>query len=321
MQHPALTIRNAAFAALFTCLQFGATAHAEPFVLADFEAYADAIDSSVLFRYPGFSGDNIGNDDLFEDIAMVRSVSSIRVPAAAADNPAIGQYLMHLSWTNMPEIPDFTNTRYVRVRTAPLSPAEISDPIISFEHPFSFAIFTDKPVEVVLLLRETHSTGDYGTNGGRTGSVKWLGVTGERETNGVTGGIPVPANEWVTMVFDIPAMAANAVPRTGEGPLVSTTGKGVFEALGFIGAPGVTYNVFLDNFMILLDDPVVEDKTFLGYVIDEGQQWLDTGAFAGWLYIGQQPWVYAALLQNWVYIDDSTYDPESANGVWAYILK
>jgi hypothetical protein len=66
-----------------------------------------------------------------------------------------------------------------------------------------------------------------------------------------TSGIVVPANEWVTVVFDIPDFASSAIPRTGSGALTSSTGKGVFEAIGFIGEPGETYDVYLDNFAIV----------------------------------------------------------------------
>lgn len=295
-------------------------------VIADFEDYAGAPDSTVLFRFPGFSGDNIDVDPFEEDIAVVRDINSVRVPEAARGNPEVGQQVMHLSWTfeaNWGE--QDPGLRYVRVRTVPLAPSDITDPIISFEHPFRFDIFTDEPIEITLLVRETNSEGAIGENGGRSGDVKWLGSSGERVGNAISSGILVPAGEWITLVFDIPELADSAIARTGEGgPLTSTTGKGVFEALGFVGEPGVTYNVFLDNFVVEMEPTNgngngEDDGKLLGYDIGE-DGWVDTGDFFGRLYAEQEPWIYSQLLQGWVYIDDENHDEEH-NGAWVYILK
>lgn len=232
-------------------LSLTSAAQETPFVLADFEEFGGAAEGTVFLRYPGFS-DNYGHAPHGRgelDFSQVRSV--LDLPEEAAGNPAIGEQVLHLRWEYLPEgHPDAPlNYRYSRVRTVPYSPSHITDPVISFEHPLRFDIFTNEPLEVALLLRETDSDGEYGSNGGRSGSVKWVGGRDE-SGNTIRKAVPIPPNRWVTVEFTIPLLAESALARTGSGPLTSTTGKGVLEALGFVGLPGVTYNVYLDNFVI-----------------------------------------------------------------------
>jgi hypothetical protein len=234
-----------------------------PFTLADFEAevFEGRGNASVLFRLPTFSGDNSGVATT-PNVAQVKNTNDI--PAEVASNPNIGQRVIHVNWA----FTEVDGGKYLRLRTAPNANFLIGNPILSFEHPFQFDIFTDQPLQICLLLRETNSEGEYGTDGGISGSVKWIGGSGV--FNGglsVNTGIPVPANEWITLVFDIPEMAQSAVPRTGSGPLFSTSGKGTLEALGLIGDPGVTYNVYLDNFVI---SPASTPLLLLGIAVNNG---------------------------------------------------
>ncbi len=218
------------------------------FVLADFESLGGSNDSTVLFRSPGFSGDNYGFDSEGPNFARVTKVQEL--PSAVAGNPSIGDETMHVGFRFSPEGAVDLDHRYVRLRTVPFAPAYHADPVISFEHVFQFDVYVSEPLEVVLMVRETDSAEALGEPGGRSGNVKWLGGS-ERVGNAILLGKPVPAGEWVTVSFDIPVLAAEAVARTGEGPLVSSTGKGVFEALAFIGEPGKSYDVYLDNFCMV----------------------------------------------------------------------
>jgi len=219
-----------------------------PYTLANFEAYGGADAATVLFRNPSTSGDTYGLDNDGPDFTQVRNVDDL--PPAAAGNPAIGQEVMHVGFAFTALGEESLDNRYIRLRTVPLSPSIHNNPVISFEHTLQFDIYTTEPLEIALMARETDSTGDLGTDGGRSGSVKWLGADGQVGDT-VTSGTEVPANVWVTLSFDIPALANSAIARTGSGPLESTTGKGVLEALAIIGEPGATYDVYLDNFVIV----------------------------------------------------------------------
>jgi hypothetical protein len=218
-----------------------------PFTLADFEAeiFEGRANATVLFRLPNFSGDNVGV--AAPNIAMVTNIAYL--PTGAAANTNLGQRVINVRWS----FSAGDGAGYLRLRTFPPNTAFLlGNPIISFEHPFAFDIYTEEPLQICLLLRETNSEGEYGTDGLASGSVKWIGGSGVYNSGmSVSNATPVPAKEWVRMVFDIPAMAQDAVPRTGSGPLFSTTGKGTLEALGFVGQRGVTHNVYFDNFTIL----------------------------------------------------------------------
>jgi hypothetical protein len=62
----------------------------------------------------------------------------------------------------------------------------------------------------------------------------------------------------------------------------------------------------------------VAQPGFLGYA-SEGVDWLDTGAFMGWLQIEHRPHVYSSQLDGWIYIDDRAYAPASP-GVWTFLF-
>lgn len=273
-----------------------------PFMLADFEAeiFEGRANATVLFRLPSFSGDNFGV--AAPNIAMVTNIAFLPVEAAANTN--LGQRVINVRWS----FSAGDGTGYLRLRTAPSNAAFLlGNPILSFEHPFAFDIFTEAPLQVCLLLRETNSEGDYGTDGGISGSVKWIGGSDVFNSGmSVSSGVPVPANEWVRMVFDIPAMAQDAVVRTGSGPLFSTTGKGTLEALGFIGERGVTHNVYLDNFTIL---PATAPLVPLAIALNNGNVEISWPASAtGWTLqrtIGLAPVDWQSVSETPVQVGDN----------------
>lgn len=279
----------------------------------DFENFAgtNPLNGEILFREPSISTDNYGFDFSGPDIAQIKSIHQL--PESIATHPGVGEKLMHVQWAFAPQGAVTLDHRYLRLRTVP-SADVLADPTISFEHPLRFDIYSDEPLQVVLLLRETNTSADYGENGGRGGSVKWIGGSGQ-VGNAVTTGIEVPANQWTTLEFDIPELADSAIARTGSGPLSSLTGKGVLEAIGFIGNPGTTYNVYLDNFII----PASDDGFFLGYPVDPSG-WVDSHSFAGMLYVRHRPWVYSLKAGKWIYLETENSNPADP-GVWSYLLK
>ncbi|PYJ08606.1 MAG: hypothetical protein DME25_01090, partial [Verrucomicrobia bacterium] len=140
-----------------------------------------------------------------------------------------------------------TANPWLRLDTS--NPVNRPNPIIDVTQSLWCDIYSDKSLQVELGVRETNPTGNYGDNGGTTGSIEFVGATSK------VGNTPNPtrtlaANTWTTLKFNIPAEPV--IGFTGNGIIESTTGKGVLEHLGLVPAGGMgAYNVYLDNFTVV----------------------------------------------------------------------
>jgi len=56
--------------------------------------------------------------------------------------------------------------------------------------------------------------------------------------------------------------------------------------------------------------PVVEDS--------DGNKWIDTGDWLGWLWINDAPWLYVDAVSTWIYMEEPS---PSATGTWGYFIR
>jgi hypothetical protein len=207
-----------------------------PFTVTDFENPA-WLGNPVMLQEPGFSG-STG--------AKIAAGSTSAVTATfPTGNPGAGDQVLQLDWIWNA---DATTPHWARVTT--FNAPEIPNPTISFLHPLSFDLYTNRDIEVSLLVRQTETTADFGANGGAAGGITILGGS-------TSSGKVVPAGEWVTLVFDIPN--ESRVAFTGDGGLAGD--RGVLEALGIIAQGGIgpenPYTVYVDNFVIVPEPSTV----------------------------------------------------------------
>jgi len=132
----------------------------------------------------------------------------------------------------------------------------LPNPAVSFTAGLSLDIYSDKPLYLSLLLRETNTQEPIGGNGGTANGIEFVGGV----PTGASKGKLVPANTWTTLVFDIPTESVTAFAgTTANGILESTTGKGALEALGIAAdanSAGV-YNIYLDNIQVIPEPSVI----------------------------------------------------------------
>lgn len=216
--------------------------------ITGFETYANG--DSVMFRHPGFSGSTSAQLDITTfNFSGVTNVFP-------AGNPNTGANVFNTLFSFKADLA----TPWVRLTSngAPNLP----NPAVSFQTGLSFDIYTDRPIYVSLLLRETNTTEPIGGNGGTTGGIEFVGGVPSSAT--ASKGQLVPANTWTTLVFDIPTLSATAFAgTTANGILESTTGKGALEALGFSVDANTsgTFNIYMDNFQVV---PEPSSATLIG---------------------------------------------------------
>lgn len=213
-----------------------------PVMLSDFEGYTNG--ATVIFRQPSFSGSTSANLDATPNFSGVTNA----FPAGNANSGA-GVYNTLFSFASSAATP------WLRLTSNGANPA------IPFTGEIKFDMFTDRPLYVALLIRETGKDVAIGANGGTSGTIEFVGGTPSATAD---KGHLVPANTWTTLDFNIPLESVTSF--TGDGILRSTNttvspydpNKGVLEALGFspeAGASGV-YNVYLDNLQVVPEPSV-----------------------------------------------------------------
>ena len=203
---------------------------------ADFEGYSDGTyNGTVLFRHPAFSSTTIG----FVDTNVVNATTvESNFPAGNLSTRAL-----YATW----QFKSGTVDPWLRLST--YNASILPNPTVNLAQRVRFDIRTDKALKVGLSVRETGTGAGIGANGGNTGTIEFVGVSG------VTSGTPQPtrtiaAGGWNTVEFNLPGEPMSAF--TGDGTLSSATGKGVLEALALLPAAGNgPYNVYLDNFAVV----------------------------------------------------------------------
>jgi len=248
--------------------------------LEDFESYGDgAPTDQIMFRKPGSSGSTSG----FLDGA----VTNYNVPTGSFPGGNLSARAMRVYWSFQAG----TTNPWLRLTT--YNAATRPNPIVEITRSLWFDLHTDKALQVGLGLRETNPTGAIGEDGGGSGPIEFVGVSG------VLGTAPVPertvlAGSWTTLKFDLPREAVTSF--TGNGVLESTTGKAVLESLALVPAGGLgVYNVYLDNFVQV--QPAV-----LSYALEPGAPAgaaidANTGVFTWQPAVGQGPGTYTITVR------------------------
>ncbi|NOS68970.1 MAG: hypothetical protein HOP33_03485 [Verrucomicrobia bacterium] len=215
-------------------LTFTNTATATDFVteLSDFENYSAG--TAVMFRLPNFSGSTSAHLSNSPNVAAVSST----IPTGNGS-----ARVLNVNWA-------FTNSApnpWLRLTT--FNSTTLPNPVIDFTRRLRFRIWTDKPLQVGLGLRETTTASGtpIGSDGGTTGDIEWVGVT-----NSISGQ-PQPtrliaASNWTTLEFNLPAEPVRSF-ASGNGILSTASGLGTLEHIAFVPMAGnVAYNVYLDDF-------------------------------------------------------------------------
>ncbi len=207
---------------------------------------------ALFLRRPSYSGSTAGNLAPSPDVSVV--VGGGDVPPGSQRRRALG-----LRWAFRPEL----THPWLRV-SAHSAPKTVGRPIISFEKPVQFDIHSNRDLEVLLLVRNTTSTGDYGATGTASGGFEFIGGPAEADGRILTlppGGKRVRSGEWATLRFDIPNESVtgwdvNNPDLDGNGIL--ETPRGVIESLVFLpvqdgdgGHPVDPFEVYLNHFQIV----------------------------------------------------------------------
>jgi hypothetical protein len=198
-------------------------------VFQDFEA--STVGSTVLLQRPSFSGSTGSKIEAEPNFSQVVDT----FPNGNSSTKAV-----NISWA----IKSDAAAPWLRVTTANFNPT------IDFNQNLSFDIWTDRALKLAIGVRETGTTAEIGANGGTTGSIEWVGVTG------ASGGAPLPIrtilpNQWTTVYFNIDGELAAGL--TGNGTIdKGATGKGVLEHLALVPMTGESglYNIYVDNFAV-----------------------------------------------------------------------
>jgi hypothetical protein len=203
-------------------------------VLADFAPFAsETANGKVLFRNPRYSTATSAFLDAAPDLAAVTDTH----PTAGHGTGCVLRVDFSVGAAANPWL------RLTTDRTL-----AFPNPVIDLRQRLEFDLYADRAVRVALGCRETATTGGTppGADGGITGAIEWVGITG------TVGGAPVPtrtvpAGVWTTLVFDLPREPARSCSG-GDNVLWTPSGLGVLEHLAIVPAAGPgRYVLFIDR--------------------------------------------------------------------------
>ncbi len=219
-------------------LTFGISATVPDFqqMLVDFEAFlTETANGIVLVRSPRFSGSTSGHLDIFPDLAAVTDT----FPGG------------HGTGLVLRVDCNFTNAINPWLRLTTSGSLNWPNPVINIGRKFAFDVWSDKPIRVGLGVRETSTPAGTtpGSDGGTTGGIEWVGVTG------VNGPAPIPSrlvasSNWTRLTF----VFSNEVVRSfasGNGILGTASQLAVLEHLAIVPTQTGIHSIFLDNFSLL----------------------------------------------------------------------
>ena len=199
-------------------------------VITDFEGYADG--TQVLFRPPSYSGSTSAH--------LAASLNACGVVTASAFG---GTKVCQADWAFL----DAGLQRWLRLTTS--NAANVPNPAVDLTRPLRFRcrLLTPGSLRVCVGLRETGVDVPIGANGGKTGTIEWLGATS------VAGGAPQgvlitdQGGQWQTLIFD--PLLDPVQPHTGDGLLVAPFDMGVLEHVAFASTGGAgPFSVQFDGF-------------------------------------------------------------------------
>lgn len=202
----------------------------KPTVFADFEEYAN--ETAVMFRLPRFSGSTSAHLTATPDLCRVITAQAYS-----------GSKLCRAEWAFV----DTTPQRWLRLTTS--NTANLPNPTVDLTRPIRLRVRLNNAgsLRVCLGIRETGIDVPIGADGGKTGTIEWLGATSV--VNGAPQGtlITVPAGQWQILTFN--PLSDPAAAFTGDGVLSAANNKGVLEHVAFAAADSEgPFSVDLDLF-------------------------------------------------------------------------
>lgn len=208
--------------------------------VTDFESDEDAGYNGVtMFRYPTYSSTTSAFIDPANDLTtVIENYPDIDVNTSAQ--------VLHLKVGFLSGVNPWC--RLTTHATGGLTNTfDLPNPTIDLGKHLRFKVWTDRSVKIGLGVRETGTSMPIGANGGTTGTIEWVGVSG------LSGTAPNPsrvvaAGSWTTLDFNLPAEIITAF--TGNGILAS--GKGTLEHLALVPNAGTgVYNIYFDDFEVV----------------------------------------------------------------------
>lgn len=201
-------------------------------VIADFENFSDGA-ASVMFRPPNHSSTTS---------AFIEATPN--VTAVIPTNISGSTKALHSNFSFK------TGTANPWLRLTTDSTTGHPNPTVHFKQQLRFNICADKSVKLGLGLRETGTSAAIGADGGKSGTIEFVGVPSKNGTSPNPSRI-IPAGIWTNVTFDFPVEAASSF--TGDGVLGSANNKGVLECLAIAPNGGTgDYNIYVDNFVSVL---------------------------------------------------------------------
>ena len=96
-------------------------------------------------------------------------------------------------------------------------------------------------------------------------------------------------------------------------PISGVIGRVEWQPFGNSECVGL--EAYIDN--IKITQGVDPSSTWAGFDITE-DDWVDTGAWMGWLNVRHAPWLYSSSLASWLYLPESQV---TGSGAWAFFTK
>ncbi len=208
------------------------------FLLVDFEGRSPG--TAVMFKNPSYASQTT---TFIDTSAAEFAYVTNSFPAGHA-----GGGVLQVAWS-------FNASAGAWLRLTTVGGPIIPNPTVDFRQGLQFDVLADKPVYIVVGLRETSTTAAIGADGGSAGQpIEWVGGTTSNTSSPPKGRL-VPAGQWTTLRFFFLYEPVHSF--TGNDRLESATGKGVFEELALVPVnPGAgAYNLYLDNFQVIFIAP------------------------------------------------------------------
>jgi N-acetyl-anhydromuramyl-L-alanine amidase AmpD len=207
----------------------------------DFEGQdVEADNGSILVRPPVYSSTTVGFLDAAPNLTEIVNQTN---PYPDVDINTSAQVL-HTAFsfktgTTNPwiRLTTYTTTAYTNLYADP-------NPTIDLSQRVSLKVWSDKAIKLCLGVRETGTAAPIGFDGGTTGTIEYVGVSGKQ-----ANGCPIPtksiaASNWTTVEFNLPVEGKAAL--SGDGILTGT--KGTLENISIVPNGGMgAYNVYFDD--------------------------------------------------------------------------
>ena len=183
-------------------------------IITGFEGYTNG--TQVMFRKPNYSGST------YEHLAASPNVAEVSDEVAACDGAKV--YKVQWAWI------DTHPSRWLRLTTA--SAANVPNPVIDTRRVVKVRLRLDSgSFRLCLGVRETGVDLPIGEDGGRTGTIEWIGA--DAVVSGAPQGVLVTAQPGVFQTITFTPHPGKLIGFTGDGALHAPYDRVVFEHLAF----------------------------------------------------------------------------------------